>query len=293
MRVLVTGASGFIGTALTAALRARGDQVVPLGRKSVDGGPTWDVDAGHVDEGAFAGVDAVVHLAGESILPPWTPAKKRRILHSRVAGTRLIAEAAAAAGVPVLVTSSGIDYYGDRGEDQITESDPKGVGFMSDVAEAWESAAAPAVDAGLRVVHLRTALVLDGSGGSLPLIMLPFRLFVGGPIGSGKQWWSWITLDDQVRAILHLLDRGDIRGPVNLASPNPTRNREFMTALGKAMRRPSWFPTPAFLVRGVLGRGPADALVLESKRVRPTVLESTGFEFRYPDIGPALEHAVR
>ena len=291
MRVLITGASGFIGSALSAALVARGDGVVPLGRRSTDGGPTWDIGAGRIDEGALDGVDAVVHLAGASILPPWTAGRKRRILDSRVAGTDLIARAVVEAYTPTLVTASGMDYYGERGDDILTESEPPGTGFMSRVAVAWEAAAAPAVDAGRRVAHLRTSLVLDASGGSLPKMMLPFRFFVGGPIGGGRQWWSWITLDDEVRAILHVLDT-QISGPVNLASPNPVRNADFMAALGSAMGRPSWFPTPGFLVQTVLGADAAQALLLESKRVEPSVLQSTGFTFSHPDIGPAMHHAV-
>ena len=291
MRVLITGASGFIGSALSAALSDRGDDVVPLGRSSDHGGPTWDIEAGRIDDGALDGIDAVVHLAGASILPPWTARKKRRIRDSRVDGTDLIARAVAEARTPTLVTASGMDYYGDRGEDLLTESEPPGDGFMSRVAAAWEQAASPAVTAGLRVAHLRTSLVLDASGGSLRKMMLPFRFFVGGPIGGGRQWWSWITLDDEVRAILHILD-SQIRGPVNLASPGPVRNAEFMAELGKAMGRPSWFPAPAFLVRGVLGADAADALLLESKRVVPSVLDSTGFSFDHPEIGSAMEHAV-
>lgn len=291
MRVLITGASGFIGSALSVALSARGDEVVRLGRGADHEGPTWDIDAGRIDEGALAAVDAVVHLAGSPILPPWTARKKQQILDSRVKGTDLIARSVAEARTPTLITASGMDYYGDRGDDLLLESEPQGEGFMSRVAAAWEAAAAPAVAAGLRVAHLRTSLVLDATGGSLPKMMLPFRFFVGGPIGDGRQWWSWIALDDEVRAILHILDT-EIRGPVNLASPNPVRNADFMSALGKAMGRPSWFPTPAFLLRAVLGADAADALLLESKRVQPSVLENTGFSFAYPDIGTAMEHAV-
>lgn len=291
MRVLITGASGFIGSALSAALSARGDDVVALGRGGAHDGPTWDIEAGRIDDGALDGVDAVVHLAGAPILPPWTERKKQRILDSRVEGTDLIARAVAEAGTPVLVTASGMDYYGERGEDVLTEAEPPGDGFMSRVAVAWEDAAAPAVEAGLRVAHLRTSLVLDASGGSLPKMMLPFRFFVGGPIGSGRQWWSWITLEDEVRAILHILDT-QILGPVNLAAPNPVRNADFMSALGDAMGRPSWFPTPGWLLGGVLGRDAAQSLLLESKRLEPSVLESTGFSFRHPEIGPAMQQAV-
>jgi uncharacterized protein len=292
MRVLITGAGGFIGTALAAALRERGDEVVPLSRGSSSSGPRWDIAQGYIDPGALDGVDAVVHLAGAPILPPWTKSKKRRILDSRVQGTDLISRAVAEAGTPVLLTASGMDHYGDRGEDLLTETEPVGSGFMAGVVAAWETSAAPAVAAGTRVCHFRTSLVLDGSGGSLPVMMLPFKLFVGGPIGSGRQWWSWISLDDEVRAILHLLDHDGIRGPVNLASPNPVRNKEFMAALGKAMGRPSWFPTPGFLVKAVIGKGPADSLVLESKRLVPAVLQKTGFTFSYPEISQAMSRAM-
>lgn len=292
MRVLVTGASGFIGTALSAALEGRGDEVVALGRGGDGGGPQWDIQAGDVDEGALDGIDAVVHLAGAPILPPWTEKKKRRILDSRVKGTDLIARTVAAAGTATLVTASGMDFYGDRGETFLTEDEPAGEGFMSRVAAAWEAAAAPAVAAGARVAHLRTSLVLGSSGGSLPKMMLPFRFFVGGPIGGGEQWWSWITLDDEVRAIIHILDSDSVHGPVNMATPNPVRNREFMAALGKAMGRPSWFPAPAFLLKAVLGADAADALLLESKRLVPAVLRDSGFRFSHTDIAAAMAHAT-
>lgn len=267
--------------------------MVALQRGDAPSGPRWDIGAGTIEDDALEGVDAVVHLAGAPILPPWTAGKKRRILSSRVDGTSLIARAVAAAGTMTLITASGMDFYGDRGEEVITEDTPNGSGFMSGVAAAWEQAATPAIDAGVRVAHMRTSLVLDASGGSLPKMMIPFRFFVGGPLGSGRQWWSWITLQDEVRAILHLLDDGRIAGPVNLASPNPVRNREFMQAVGIAMGRPSWFPTPAFLLRAALGSGAADALLLESKRLRPAVLERHGFEFLHPHIGPGMDHAIR
>lgn len=292
MRVLVTGASGFIGTALSAALEGRGDEVVALRRGGDGSGPQWDIQAGQVDQRALDGIDAVVHLAGAPILPPWTEKKKRRILDSRVKGTDLIARTVAATGTATLVTASGMDFYGDRGETLLTEDEPAGEGFMSRVAAAWEAAAAPAVAAGARVAHLRTSLVLDSSGGSLPKMMLPFRFFVGGPIGDGEQWWSWITLDDEVRAIIHILDSDSVHGPVNMATPNPVRNREFMAALGKAMGRPSWFPAPAFVLKAVLGADAADALLLESKRLVPAVLRDSGFRCSHTDVAAAMVHAT-
>lgn len=292
MRVLITGATGFIGTALSHALSARGDTPVPLRRGRQDGNPGWDIAAGRIDDDALDGVDAVVHLAGESILPPWTKAKKERIMRSRVDGTDLIARAVATTSTPTLLTASGIDFYGDRGDDLLTESEPPGDGFISRVTQEWEGAAAPAVEAGARVAHLRNSLVIDSSGGSLPKMMWPFRFFVGGRIGGGRQWWSWISLEDEIRAILHVLDSDGIRGPVNLATPNPVRNFEFMAALGAAMGRPSWFPTPRYLVEAVLGQAAAEALLFESKRVVPEVLIKTGFEFTHPEIGPAMAAAV-
>lgn len=293
MRVLITGASGFIGTALTGRLRWRGDEVVPLGRGERGRGPTWDPTAGRIDDGALDGMDAVVHLAGESILPPWTAAKRRRILESRRAGTSLIAGAVAARATPVLVSASGIDFYGDRGDDPLTETELPGSGFLAGVAQVSEAATAPAAAAGSRVVIVRNSLVLDGGGGSLPKMMIPFRLLVGGHIGAGTQFWSWITLEDEVRAIIHCLDHDRISGPVNMSSPNPVRNEVFMRALGEAMHRPAWFPAPASLVRLVLGADAARSLLLESKRVLPGVLRDTGFVFSHPEIGPALAYAVR
>jgi hypothetical protein len=209
-----------------------------------------------------------------------------------VDGTDLIARAVAQASTPTLLTASGMDFYGDRGEDLLTESEPPGNGFMSRVTQAWETAAAPAVAAGARVAYLRSSLVLDSAGGSLPKMKLPFRFFVGGPIGGGRQWWSWISLEDEIRAILHVLDTGGIRGPVNLASPNPVRNSAFMTVLGAAMGRPSWFPTPRFLLEAVLGAAAANELLLESKRVVPEVLSRTGFTFTHPEIEPAMAAAI-
>ena len=289
MRVVVTGATGMIGRALGSELTARGHEMVPLRRGgSSDGAPTWSVEDGRVDDGALDGIDAVVHLAGRPIMPPFTPGRRRAILESRTKGTALIAEAVARSDVSVFVSASAIGFYGSRGEEDLTEGASKGSGFLSDVVEAWEKSAAPAIEAGVRTVFSRTALVI-GRGALLRLMSLPFRLFVGGPIGSGRQWWSWIALEDAARAIVHCLEHHELSGPVNVAAPSPVRQREFARALGDALHRPSWLPVPGFALRLVLGPRAAEDLVLTSQRVLPTELERTGFEFRHPSLASALE----
>ncbi len=285
MRVVMTGASGFIGSALSAALTARGDDVVALRRGAGPG--TWDPEAGTIDRAVLEGTDAVVHLAGESIGGRWTATKKARILKSRVEGTRLIAQAVADVGVPVLASGSAIGYYGDRGDEVLTEEAPRGSGFLADVVEAWEQATGPAVDAGVRTAVLRTALVLDARGGSFPRMLLPFRLGLGGRIGSGRQFWSWITLVDEVRAIEHILD-GDLSGPVNLSAPNPVRNRDFARELATVLRRPAVLPAPAFALKLLLGSEFAREVLLASQRVVPAKLESSGFEFQHPGCSEAF-----
>lgn len=292
MRVLITGASGFIGTALSEALRSRGDEVVSLRRGTDGSGPSWSVAERHIDDDALDGIDAVVHLAAEPILPPFTKGRRKRILESRTVGTGLIARAVARAGTPVFVSASAMGFYGDRGEDVLDETAPKGTGFLSDVVAAWEEATAPASDAGARVVHLRTSLVLDEAGRLLRIVMLPFKLFVGGPLGSGRQFWSFISLEDTIRAILHCLDTESISGPVNVATPHPVRNKEFMRALGAVMGRPSIVQVPAFAMRAVLGSDAVDDLVMASARLSPDVLTSTGFEFHHPTIDEALAAGI-
>ena len=288
MRVMVTGATGMIGRALGAELAERGHEMVPLRRgDSGEGAPTWSVEEGRLDDGALDGIDAVVHLAGRPIMPPFTPGRRREILESRTRGTTLIAEAVARSDVSVFVSASAIGFYGSRGDEDLTEEASKGSGFLSDVVEAWEASASPAIDAGVRTVFSRTALVI-GRGALLRLMSLPFRLFVGGPIGSGRQWWSWIALEDAARAIVHCLEHDALSGPVNVAAPSPVRQRDFARALGAALHRPSWLPVPAFALRLVLGRQAAEDLVLTSQRVLPAELERTGFEFRHCSLASAL-----
>lgn len=292
MRVLITGASGLIGTALTAALRARGDEAVALRRPA-----HWDPGAGFIDRDAVAGHDAVVHLAGESIgARRWTPEQKARIIDSRRVGTALLAEALAALPdgdrPPVLVSASGINYYGDRGDETLDESSAPGSGFLTEVTLAWEAATSPAADAGVRVVWARNGMVLSAREGALARQLLPFRLGLGGPLGGGRQWWSWISLDDEVGAILHCLATPTVSGPVNCVSPTPVRQREFASTLGRVLRRPAVLPTPLIPLRLRYGSDLVDELLLASMRVVPAALTASGYPFRHPTLEPALRSAL-
>lgn len=292
MRVAITGASGLIGTALGAALRADGHEVVAVSRRP--GGPgdvRWDPAAGSIDASGLAGVDAVVHLAGANIgAKRWSAATKREVRESRVHGTDLLARTLAELDPPpkVLLSGSAIGYYGDTGGQDVTEASPPGDDFFARLAVDWEAAARPAVEAGIRTAFLRTAMVLSGQGGALGRMLPLFRLGLGGRLGSGRQWWSWISIDDQVGAIRFLLERGDIEGPVNLAAPDPVTNAEMSRALGRALHRPAVVPVPAFGPRLLLGRELADGLVFLSQRIRPAVLTKAGYEFRHPDLDAAL-----
>lgn len=287
MKVLITGASGFIGTALAAELESAGHVVVPLRR---GGGPLeWDPARGWIDPAVLESVDAVVHLAGESIGGRWTAAKKDRILRSRVSGTSLIAGAVAAARPRVLVSGSAIGFYGDRGDETLDERAAPGSGFLADVVKQWEAAAQPAVTAGVRTVFARTgSLVLDRSGGSFPRLLLPFRIGVGGRIGSGDQWWSWITLRDEVRALIHCITESTLEGPVNLCSPNPAPNREFVRALASSLHRPALVPVPALALKAVLGAEFASEVLLGSQRVVPGRLQDSGFSWEHPELEAAF-----
>lgn len=238
------------------------------------------------------GHDAVVHLAGESIGGRWTRAKKDRILSSRVSGTSLLARSVVEGEVPVLVSGSAIGFYGDRGDEELDERSSLGSGFLAEVVSRWEGSTAAAVDGGVRTVLARTSLVLDGGGGSFPRMMLPFRLGVGGRIGSGRQWWSWISLADVVAALIHCLEVPELSGPVNLVAPDPIRNADFVKALGQAMRRPALMPAPARGLRLLLGAEFADQVLLASQRVMPTQLLRTGFHWSHPDVASGLAAAV-
>ncbi|MFK7819054.1 MAG: TIGR01777 family oxidoreductase, partial [Planctomycetaceae bacterium] len=240
------------------------------------------------------GVDAVVHLAGESIATGrWSDQKKHRIKHSRIAGTRTLCEALAAMErkPEVLVCASATGFYGDRGDELLTEDSAPGEGFLVDVCQGWEEATAAASNAGIRVVNIRIGVVLDKQGGALAAMLMPFKMGVGGKIGSGKQYWSWITLTDLVRAIDHCICTESLNGPVNAVSPNPSTNTEFTKAMGKALGRPTIFPLPGFMAKLVLGQM-AEDLLLASARVVPNRLRESGFEFKYSDLNAALTHAL-
>lgn len=295
MDIAITGSSGLIGTALTTSLEHDGHRVVRVVRRDPSGPDeiAWDPDAGRLDPTDLAGLDAVVHLAGEGIADRrWTDAQKRRIEQSRVRGTELIARALADAsdGPRVLVSGSAIGYYGDRGKEVLHEDSHAGDGFLAGVCEAWEAATARASDAGVRVAMARTGIVLDVHGGVLAKMMPIFRVGLGGRIGSGRQYMSWIALPDEVGAIRWLLDH-DISGPVNLTAPGPLTNRAFTEGLGHALHRPTVVPVPSFGPKLLFGSELVEELLLSSQRVLPTRLTEAGFTFRFPALDPAL-HAL-
>lgn len=296
MDVAVSGASGLIGTALKGALERAGHRLVPMSRSvSVEGAIHWDPDTGAIDAGALEGVGAVVHLAGEGIgNKRWNDAQKARIRDSRVRGTTLLAETLAKLAKPpkVLLCGSAVGFYGDRGDEVLTESSRPGGGFLAELCVAWEAAAAPARDAGVRVSHLRTGIVLAGKGGVLPKMLKPFKLGVGGRLGSGSQWMSWISIEDEVGAIIHLLADDTPAGPVNLTAPNTVSNADFTKALGKALGRPTLLPAPKFGLKALLGPEMAQELLLSSQRALPTRLLDSGYVFRHPELGDALRAAL-
>jgi len=287
MRVVVAGSSGLIGKPLVRALRDRGDEVIELRRGTHEG--RWDPATGRLDESVLDGADAVVSLAGESIGGRWTVAKKKLIRSSRIDGTRMLVQAMQAMEpLPsTFINASAMGFYGSRGSEQLTESSQPGVGFLAELSVDWERVASQAESTGVRVVLARTSLVLTRDGGSLKPLLRPFKLGLGGRIGSGEQFWSWITLDDEVRALLHSLDHPDVRGPVNLAA-GAASNLEFTRALATAMHRPALFPLPAPVVRLLLGREFADEALLSSTRLVPEVLRKSGFEFKHRTLEEAF-----
>jgi len=296
MKILVTGSTGLVGGTLMPFLSTGGHQPIPLLRsgKEHTGAPHWDPAAGKIAGEALEGFDAVVHLAGENIASGrWSDEKKKKILDSRVAGTRLLCEALAKRKhkPKTLICASAIGYYGDRGPEVLDESAAPGTGFLADVCRQWEAAADAARAAGIRVVHLRIGVVLAGDGGALSAMLLPFKLGLGGVLGSGQQYMSWIAIDDVVGAILFALTHEELSGPVNAVSPSPVTNRDYTKTLGKVLSRPTILPVPGFAMHLGLGEM-ADELLLASTRVVPDVLQESGYEFRFPDLEPALRHLL-
>lgn len=293
MRIAVTGSSGLIGSALVPALEADGHEVVRLVRRQPTGGGEvrWDPSGGTVDAASLTGVEAVVHLAGASIDRRWSDGAKRRIRDSRVSGTRLIAETAATLDPRprTLVCASASGYYGNRGDEQLSESEPAGDGFLARVVQEWEAAAQPARDNAIRVVHLRQGLVLSRRGGALRRMLLPFRLGLGGRVASGRQWWSWVLLDDVVSAYRHALE-SELSGPTNVALASTSG--EFVKALGRALRRPTVFPVPALAVRLAFGQM-GEELLVWGQRLSSERLRESGFRFAHAELEQALAHAVR
>jgi len=290
--VAISGATGLIGSALVARLRARNVRVrrlVRTARREAPDDIVWDPMRNVLSPADLEGADAVVHLAGEPLAHRWTAARKRAIRESRVRGTELIARTIAALDrrPRVLLSGSAVGIYGDRGDEPLDEQSALGTDFLAGVAREWESASAPAADAGVRVTLLRTGIVLSPKGGALERLLTPFRLGVGGPIGSGRQWMSWISLDDHVRAMEHALATTGLHGPVNLVSPNPVTNAEFASVLGRVLSRPALVPVPAFALELAYGEM-ARATILAGQRVLPNALLSAGFHFAHPTLEQAL-----
>jgi uncharacterized protein (TIGR01777 family) len=296
MNVLVTGSHGLIGSALVRRLCADGHKVAALvrGRATSPHEIGWDPAGAGVDSDALEGFDAVVHLAGESIAAGrWTEKQKQKIRDSRVQGTRILCQALADLERPPqsLVVASAIGYYGDRDDEVLDESSSPGTGFLSDVCQQWEAACESARRQGIRTVNTRFGVVLSGDGGALKKMLLPFKLGVGGRIGAGRQWMSWVDLDDVVGAIEHCLNNAAINGAVNVVSPNAVTNAEFTKSLGRVLHRPTIFPLPAPVARLVLGEM-ADGLLLSSAHVEPIQLKNSGYQFRYPELELSLRHAL-
>lgn len=296
LRIAITGASGFVGKALCLAASRAGHEVVRLVRVPEPRADAiaWDPASGQLDARALGAVDAVVHLAGENVAGGrWSAARKQAIAASRGPATARLCRALAE--LPqrprVLVSASATGWYGDRGDERLDEDSAPGTGYLAEVAAAWERATMPASDAGIRVVHLRIGLVLDRSGGALARMLLPFRLGLGGPLGNGRQWTSWISRHDLVRAILFAVANDALRGPVLATTPHPVTNREFTRALGRALHRPAILPAPAFALRLLLGEM-ADALLLASQRCEPVRLPGAGFVFDHASLDAALAAAL-
>jgi len=297
MKILITGATGLIGKALQKALREKGHELLLASRKEPKDSSyvQWDIEKGFTEPERLEGIDAVIHLAGESISAlRWTDEKKKAIRESRVLGTRNIVDTISdlKQRPRVLIAASAIGFYGDRGDEDLTETSKPGKNFLADVCREWEAEARRAEDSGVRTVLLRTGIVLSRDGGALGTMLTPFKLGLGGVIGDGKQWMSWISLPDHIDAILFALENENVRGALNSVSPNPVTNQEFTTVMGEVLYRPTFIPVPEFAVNLMFGEM-GEALLLDSMRVIPKRLEDAGFKFKFPDLKKALENAVK
>jgi uncharacterized protein len=294
VRIAVAGASGLIGSALVPALEAAGHDVVRLVRREPEAANEleWSPDDGTIDVAGLVGIEAVVALSGENVGRRWTEKRKAEILQSRVTSAELLARTAAELDPKpsVFVSAGGTGIYGDRGDEVLTEESSLGQGFLADVGRAWEAAAGPARAAEIRVVNFRHGIVLAREGGALARLLTPFKFGLGGRVGSGRQWWPWVALDDVVSAYRFVLEN-DISGAVNLTAPNPATNEQFVQALGRALGRPTVIPLPAFAVRTAFGEM-GETMLLEGQRVLPARLLDAGFEFRYPELDTTLERAL-
>lgn len=297
-RILVSGASGMIGSAVAAALRSRGAGIARLSRPGAAHDPSnelipWNpAEPIHAD--AVSGFDAVIHLAGESVFGRWSSEKKARIRNSRIPATTNLARSLALAKVKprVFLCASAIGYYGNRSDEVLTEESAPGTGFAADLARDWEAATKPAADAGIRTVRMRIGIVLARHAGALAQMLPPFRAGIGGRVGSGKQWMSWIDLDDLAGAVQHILQTDSLAGPVNLVGPGPVANIQFTKTLASVLHRPALFPVPAFVMRLAFGEM-ADELLLASDRVEPRRLLDSGYTFQFPTLKSSLEHILK
>lgn len=301
MRILVSGATGFVGRALCRHLVAKGDEVWAFSRRpaqalaSLEAGSrvfAWDAATVEPPAEAFEDVDAVIHLAGEPVVGRWTQAKREAIRASRVDSTQLLVAALAKLEKPpkTLISASAIGYYGEKGDAAVTEDSPPDSDFLAQTAVAWEAAALRAELSGVRVVCLRTGIVLGQGGGALEAMLLPFRLGVGGPLGSGEQWWSWVALEDAIGLIDFALRTPEVEGPLNVTAPEPVRQKDFAKALGKTLNRPAFLPAPAFALKLALGEFSTE--LLSSKKVLPRKAERLGYRFRFNDLEDCLGHVI-
>lgn len=302
MKVLITGSTGLIGSALVHFLIAKGYVVTRLTRSKTGGKSQpelpeiyWNPALKSIDVSQLEGYDTVVHLAGENIAGRWTEEKKDKLRSSRVDGTRLLSESLVRLKQPpkTLICASAVGYYGNRGSEILIEESDSGRGFLAEVCREWEAAAKPAIEKGIRVVYLRFGLVLSSKGGALEKMLIPFRMGLGGKVGSGNQYWSWIAIDDVIGAVYNAIQNSNMKGPMNVVAPNPVTNREFTETLGRVLERPTLVPVPVFVARLVFGEEMADELFLSSARVEPKRLLAAGYKFQYSNLEGALRHLLR